>query len=164
MDLHRVDRYDADVDRVFAMLSDETFLREKFAAMSQPDVEILELGPVGDVFRIKTRRSVEMELPGFARKFMAPRNPVTQTDEWGPLLDGTRRGSWRVESRGVPVTVAGTIRLEPAGAGATNTIDGTAKSSVPLVGGRLAGLVGDLANRTMEQEYAFGRRWLAEHG
>jgi hypothetical protein len=52
MDLHRVDRYDADVERVFAMLSDETFLKGKFAALDHAPGQVLELDEVGSVFPI----------------------------------------------------------------------------------------------------------------
>lgn len=161
MDLHRVDRYDADVERVLAMLSDETFLKGKFAALDHAPGQVLELDEVGSVFRIKTQRVVEIDVPGFARKFLTPTNTLVQTDDWGENINGVRVGTWTIDAKNVPVTITGTIRLAPVDAGCTNTIDAHIKSSIPLVGGKIEGVVGKGTEKTMEGEYAFGVEWLA---
>ena len=61
-----------------------------------------------------------------------------------------------MSAKGVPVSVGGTLRLTPDGHGATVVeIDGEVRSSVPLVGGKLADLVGGDVRRTLEAEEAY---------
>jgi hypothetical protein len=154
--------YDAEPGEVFAMLTDEAFLRAKLADRGDTAVEVLESGPVPGGFRIVTRRTVALEVPGFAKRFLRPTNTVTQTDAWSdPDGDGSRTGTWRVEASGVPVTMTGTMTLTGGPGRSVEDIDGEVSSPVPLVGGRLATLVGRTAAENLAAEHAFARRWLA---
>jgi len=154
--------YDAGVGEVFAMLTDEAFLRAKLSDRGDTAVEVLECGPGPLGFRIVTRRSVALDVPQFAKRFLRPTNTVTQTDVWSePDSDGSRTGTWRVEASGVPVTMTGTMTLTGGPGRGVEGIDGEARSPVPLVGGRLAGLVGSTAAENLDAEHAFARRWLA---
>jgi hypothetical protein len=158
--------YDAAPDAVFAMLCSPEFLRAKFEATEALAYEIVECAETSDGgFRIVTTRTVQAEIPGFAKRFFKPENAMTQTEDWGPAADGAREGTWTIEPHGVPVSVStsGTTRLEPAEAGAVQHITATIKVGVPLVGGRLERFVYDQAKKTMDLEHAFGRKWLTEH-
>ena len=154
--------YDAEPGEVFAMLSDEDFLRAKLADRGDTAVEVLECGPGPDGFRIVTRRMVALEVPGFAKRFLRPTNTVTQTDAWSdPDGDGSRTGTWQVAASGVPVTMTGTMTLAGGPGRSVEDIDGEVSSPVPLVGGRLAALVGRTAAENLAAEHAFAHRWLA---
>jgi hypothetical protein len=158
--------YAAAPDTVFAMLTDPEFLRARFEATAALAYEIVECTatPAGG-FRLVTKRTVLADIPGFAKKFFKPENPMTQTEDWGPLVDGVREGTWRIEPHGVPVSVStsGTTILAPAAGGAVQRIAATIKVGVPLVGGKLERFVYDQAKKTMDLEHAFGQKWLAEH-
>lgn len=154
--------YDADPDEVFAMLTDEAFLRAKLEARGDTAVEVLECGAGPDGVRIVTRRMVALDVPGFAKRFLRPANAVTQTDAWSHADGGgTRTGTWRVEAAGVPVTMSGTMTLTGASGHAAEEIEGAVTSAVPFVGGRLAAFVGRTAADNLAAEHAFARRWLA---
>jgi hypothetical protein len=154
--------YHADPGDVFAMLTDESFLRAKLADRGDSAVEVLECGPHPGGFRIVTRRTVALEVPGFARRFLRPANTVTQTDVWsGAGAGGARTGTWQVTASGVPVTMAGTMTLTGGPGHSVEDIDGEVSSPVPLVGGRLAALVGRTAAENLTAEHAFAHRWLA---
>ena len=154
--------YDTDPDEVFAMLTDAEFLRAKLEDRGDRAVEVLECGPGPDGFRIVTRRTVALDVPGFARRFLQPANTVTQTDVWSDADGaGTRTGTWQVAAAGVPVTLTGTMTLAGGAGHCVEDIDGTVSSPVPLVGGRLAGVVGRTAVDNLAAEHAFARRWLA---
>jgi hypothetical protein len=158
--------YDALPDTVFAMFTDPEFLRAKFEATEAVAFEVVECNAASDGgFRIVTNRTVQADIPGFAKKFFKPENAMTQTEEWGPASDGAREGTWRIEPHGVPVSVStsGTTRLEGADGGAVQHITARIKVGVPLVGGKLEKFVYDQAKKTMDLEHAFGQRWLAEH-
>jgi hypothetical protein len=154
--------YDADPGDVFAMLSDPIFLRAKLEARGDKDVQVLECGPTAGGLRIVTRRMVALDVPGFARRFLRPANAVTQTDVWSdPDAAGTRTGTWQVEASGVPVAMTGTMALTGTSRHSVEDIDGEVSSSVPFVGGRLAGFVCRTAAANLDAEHAFAQRWLA---
>src|SRR5665811_960151 len=74
---------------------------------------------------------------------------LVQTDDWGENINGVRVGTWTIDAKNVPVTITGTIRLAPVDAGCTNTIDAHIKSSIPLVGGKIEGVVGKGTEKTI---------------
>ena len=90
---------------------------------------------------------------------------MTQTEDWDPETGGARTGTWRMDPKGVPVSVktTGTTRLEADGAGSVHQIAATIKVSVPLVGGKLERFIFDQAKQTLDREQAFGQQWLKEH-
>jgi hypothetical protein len=158
--------YDASPGRVFSMLSDEDYLRERFEATSAVEYEVVLCKPTAEGgFSIVTTRTVEAEIPGFARKFFKPTTKMTQTEEWQPASGDAREGTWRIEPQGVPVSVStfGTTRLEAVHERSVHRIDAVIKVSVPLVGGKLERFIFDQAKGILDAEHAFGREWLAVH-
>jgi hypothetical protein len=156
--------YDAAPGPVFAMLSNEDFLRERFQATSAVAYEIVVCKPTAEGgFDIVTSRTVEAEIPGFARKFFKPTNKMTQSEEWGPASEDAREGTWRIEPHGVPVSVStsGTTRLESVNGRTVHRIDAVIKVSVPLVGGKLERFIFDQAKGILDAEHTFGVEWLA---
>ena len=130
--------YDADPAEVFTMLTDEAFLREKLEARGDTEVRVLECGPGAGGFRIVTRRTVALDVPGFARRVLRPTNKVTQTDVWSDAdAAGTRTGTWQVEASGVPVTMTGTTGKTAAVPGeVTRYLDAVrAASKLPVCAG-----------------------------
>jgi hypothetical protein len=161
MDISADHAYDASAADVFAMLTDEKFLAAKVAELSQGPSEVVECTATGDGWRIVTRRTVDVDVPGFAAKFLPSKNTVLQTDEWGPERDGVREGVWKVDAKGVPVEMKGTMRLVPSASGCVEEIRGRIKAGVPLVGGKLEHLVGDGVGDQLEREHEFALAWLA---
>ncbi len=156
--------YDADPVTVFAMLTNRDYLQAKVDELGHGPGEVLECYPLDSGgWRLVTTRVVEIEVPGFAAKFIQPTNTMKQTDEWGPDIGGVREGTWKAEARGVPISLSGTMRLEPRGTGSVEFIDGTIKANVPLVGGKLEKLVFHGVEDNIGHELAFNRAWLAAH-
>lgn len=156
-------QYAAPPDVVFAMMTTPEVLTEKYTALGHHDVHILEHTDDGGEVSVRSRRSVPMEVPGFAKKFLSPTNSVEQRDHWQPpAADGSRTGTWEVQAKGVPVSAGGALRLAP-GAGRTTTVEitGEVKCSVPLLGGKLATFVGGDVQRTLDAEEQFNDGWLA---
>jgi hypothetical protein len=149
-------------DEVFAALTDFAAVRSKYEAAGQSDVQLVrrEEGDDGSVTMVTTR-VVPLELPGFAKKVLSPKQHVTQTDIWsGADTKGRRSGTFTVEAKGAPVGLHGTLRLVPRGAnGSTNTIDVTVECKVPLIGGRIADLVANDTRRALDHE----QTWMSEH-
>jgi hypothetical protein len=157
-------RYAASPDVVFEMMTDPDVLVAKYEELGHRDVVITGPTADGDGLTVGSRRDVPMDVPGFAKRFLSPMNTVEQTDRWeAPDADGSRGGTWEVTARGVPVSVGGTLRIAPDAGGTTLVeVVGEVTSSIPLVGGKLADLVGGDVERTLVAEEAFNDGYLAE--
>ena len=151
--------YDAAIDDVFSLFADPDVVRARYEAAGDRDIEILECGPQGDGFVIRTSRTVDVDLPGFARKVLKPTNTMIQVDTWSARdLDGARDGDFAIEEKGAPVKVAGEMRIEPtAGGGTRHTVDGKLDVKVPLIGGKVASWAEGPSQQRLDGEYAFHR-------
>src|SRR5262245_2416749 len=151
--------YTAAIDDVFALFTDPDVVRARYEAAGDRDVEILECGPQDDGFVIRTSRTVDVDLPGFARKVLKPTNTMIQVDTWSARdLDGARDGDFAIEVKGAPVKVAGEMRIEPtAGGGTRHTVDGKLDVKVPLIGGKVASWAEGPSQQRLDGEYDFHR-------
>lgn len=147
---------------VFAMLTDFDSVREKYEALGHTDVELIsrDEDDEGGVTLV-TRRTVPLELPGFAKKVLSPRQTVVQTDAWSSAnRDGVRTGTFAAIAKGTPVQVHGTMRLVPSNARrCTNITDVTVECKLPLIGGKIAGFVGGDTRRAVDHE----QEWINAH-
>ena len=155
--------YDAAVDDVIALFTDPDVVRARYEAAGDRDIEILECGPQGDGFVIRTSRTVDVDLPGFARKVLKPTNTMIQVDTWSARdVDGARDGDFAIEVKGAPVKVAGEMRIEPTADGGTrHTVDGKLDVKVPLIGGKVAGWAEGPSQQRLDGEYTFHRERLS---
>jgi hypothetical protein len=151
--------YNAAIDDVFALFTDPDVVRARYEAAGDRDIEILECGAQGDGFLIRTSRTVDVDLPGFARKVLKPTNTMIQVDTWSARdLDGARDGDFAIEVKGSPVKVAGEMRIEPTADGATrHTVDGKLEVKVPLIGGKVANWAEGPSQQRLDGEYDFHR-------
>ncbi len=165
VDFHVEYPYDAPPGDVYSMLTDSEFLRARLAATGALDYEVIECTPMPDGgFRVVTSRTVQTDIPGFAKKVFKPTNSLQQVEHWNGGSQGSpAAATWTIEAKGTPVKTSGTVGLEASGTGTVQHIDGTIKVSVPLLGGRLERFVFDNAKKTLELEHEFGQQWLAEH-
>ena len=113
MDLKTEYRFEADAEAVFAMFSDPEYQRQKLVDAGHTHVEVVERGRrrTGE-FRIVTRRTVAVDVPGVLKRVLSPTNTVTQTDEWAPAKKGVRTGTWKVDIKGIPIHLSGTMQLQ----------------------------------------------------
>lgn len=151
--------YDVDVEAFFDLLCDADTTVARYGNAGDRDIEVLQNAADGDGFVIRTRRTVEVDIPGFAKKVLQPTNTMTQVDTWsGPDATGVRTGTFDVDVKGAPVHFSGTMRLEPRGDDACRySVRGEAKVSIPLVGGRIAKWAEGTARDTLKGELDFNR-------
>ena len=153
--------YKRPVGEVFAVMTDFDAVKAKYEAMGQSDVKLVrrDIGKDGSVTLV-TRRVVPLELPGFAKRVLSPKQSVTQTDEWSPAdAKGGRVGTFTVDAKGTPVKVHGDLHLAPKGAkGCTNVTAVTIECKLPLIGGKIADVVAKDTHRAVDHE----QTWISE--
>jgi Protein of unknown function (DUF2505) len=150
-------RYDAPPSEVYAMLSDPDFRAVVCSAMHVVRHEVsVEPTPRGMDVRVDmTQRTAG--IPSFARRVVGDQTRVIQSESW-ELASGA---DLEVAIPGKPGGIRGRITLAAHGAGTVETFEGEAVVKVPLVGGRLEGLIEKLFVAGMDTERAVGERWLA---
>ena len=152
-------RFDAEVETVFKLVTDPDFLARKYADAGSTDINV-ELD--GDGPTVISHRKVTIDLPGFAKKVMAPTNTVVQTEAWGPADDtGRRVCRYKVEVQGVPSRIDGTVTLSTDGGGTRQDIVAEVKVSIPLLGGKLEKFAVESGVKTLQEEADFTAKELA---
>lgn len=156
--------FDAPIERVWAMVTDPASHLAKAERAGHENVEIVEEQVDDRGIRIRIARDVTLELPGFARKVLSPRNHVVSTDEWRDQGDGTYGGTFTTDFRGAPIDLQGRTRIAPDGPERTTyevEIDVAVK--VPVIGKKLERWAEGDVEEQMENEFAAGDEWLASH-
>jgi hypothetical protein len=161
MQLRHEITYDAPLAEVHAMLSDPAFRQASADAMGVLSADIT-ITPRGEGMRVVIDQVQPTEgVPGFAKKFAGATTQAVQTEEW----DSPAGGSIKIETPGKPTSISGTLSLTEAGGRTTETLEVQVKVKVPLIGGRLESLMGDLVAKGMDKEHAAGVAWLeGQHG
>ncbi len=147
-------RYDvpADVETAYAAISGDGWAPAKGEALGDGSQVVSRTVGEGGAVTLVVSRNLPDNIPGFLTKFLPSGGKVVQTDTWGPLVDGVRSGTWTTDTAGSPAKVEGTMRLEPSGAGCAYVVQGTAKVSIPLVGGKAEGVVVGLTEKITAKE------------
>ena len=153
-------RYDAPVAAVYAMLGDPAFRERVCAAVHavRQEVSVVPTDRGIDVRLDMVQRTAG--IPAIARKVVGEESRVIQSERW----DAEQGADLEVEIPGRPGGIRGRITLHPDGPDGSRTVesfDGEATIRVPLVGGRLEGLIERLFTGGMDAERAVGVRWLA---
>lgn len=163
MELTETHHFEAPADAVIDVFATEDAVRQRYEGMGHREVEVQHIDRGEGTLTVTSRRVVDVDLPGFARKVLQPTNTMTQTDTWTKDADGWS-GTFAVDVAGAPVHLAGTMRLTDAGAGADYTVRLSMSVKVPLIGGKIADWVGkNDALATLKAEFAATDTWLADH-
>lgn len=158
MDFRVEHTYDCTPATLHAVLTDADHLAAKFRALGFRDIEVLTAEPG----LVRTRRVLNVTLPAFASKMLGSRQSVEQDETWN-VDGGTVRGTFHGRSTDTPVSLAGTIVIEPRGSGCLMDIRGEAEAKIPFVGGKVAALVAEQTVKNLDREYEFTRTWIKDH-
>ena len=149
--------YDASLAEVAAMLADADFRREVCARQGVLRSQV-EVTPRGEgVHVLIDQVQAAQGIPSFARKFVGDEIQIVQEEEWG----SADRADVTVTIPGKPGDMTGTATLAESGATTTERVELTVKVGIPLVGGKLEGLIADLLLKALKTEEKVGREWLA---
>jgi hypothetical protein len=151
------------VEQVHALLIDPAFQEAKCAATTNNGIYRVDIGGGQDGHRVLTERQLPSDgLPDMARSFVGDHLTIIEVLDWSSLSpDGSRASMVDIHVKGAPLTVKGTMRLEPHGDGALELIDAELKANVPMIGGKLERAAANPINAAIRIEIALLREWLA---
>jgi len=127
----------ADVERLFALVTDPDFLRRRAEALGERDIAVTVDRASGQL-KIEIKREVEQSLPSFMKKLFAPRQTLIDRQTW--KSEGEAHISdWTVQvGDGKRLQLRGRLTLAPAaGGGCDYTEAFNASASIPLIAGRI---------------------------
>ncbi|MDO5535234.1 MAG: DUF2505 domain-containing protein [Propionibacteriaceae bacterium] len=140
---------------VFAMLTDEEFLRHAAGRMGATQSR---------VSATDTTTSMEATLlsPAPVRPFLGPTLMVRLALDWGQAeADGSRSGTFQVTVPGTPVNAQGSTHLAPTASGTEVSYEGDLTVKIPLVGARIEREAAPLITKALNAQARVGREWLA---
>ncbi len=149
--------YDAPLAEVAAMLRDPGF-RTRVCEYQHVLRSSVAMEPDGPGMRVRIEQvETERGIPSFATKFVGDEIEIVQEETWS----GPEQGRLELTFPGKPGDARGTATLAESDGRTVETVDLTVKVSIPLVGGKLEGLIGDLVVKALKAENTVGREWLS---
>lgn len=129
--------FSADVERMFALVTDPDFLRRRAEALGEKEIAVTVDRASGQL-AIEIKREVEQNMPSFMKKLFAPRQTLIDHQTW-KSEGGAHISDWTVQvGDGKRIQLRGRLTLAPAaGGGCDYTEAFTATASIPLIGGRI---------------------------
>ncbi|MCW2848680.1 MAG: hypothetical protein JWR90_2654 [Marmoricola sp.] len=151
-------RYDgATLDQVHEMLADPAF-REKVCDYQRVLRHTVQIESDGQGMTVTIDQvQAAKGIPSFARRVVGDEINIVQTEDW----TSPAKGNIHVTIPGKPGEMSGTALLTEDPDGTTETVNLSVKVNIPLVGGKLEGLVADLLSKALRAEHEVGVEWLA---
>ncbi len=143
----------ATVEQVSEMLMTAAF--REAVCDAQTHVVAREVTVNGSAVIVDQRQSAD-KIPGFAKKFVGDELQIVQSEEW----TGTH-GDISVVIPGKPGRIRGTADVRAVDDGVVETVVLDVEVNIVLVGGKIAKLIAEKLERTMQVENTVGVRWLA---
>lgn len=145
--------YDASLEEVAAMLTDRTFRELVLERMRVVRGSVTVEGGVVTIEQVQSSSG----LPSFATRLVGDEIRIVQVESWRT----TERADVDIAIPGKPGEMAGTATLVESGGRTTERVDLEVTVRVPLVGGKIEGLVADMLGKALDTEHHTGVEWLA---
>jgi len=155
MKFNRDHAYAHSTDALFALFTDAKEIEAKQTALGARDIRVEECQRDDDEAIVTIVRELPAEVPGILSTFLQPWNTVEQSERWGIYDDGIYQADLAIDIANVPVTISGTLELEPVDEGCINHIHMTIESGIPFVGKTLADFVAIDCKRIIAEEYEY---------
>jgi hypothetical protein len=147
--------YAHSTEAVFALFTNADEIMAKQEALGARNIRIEECETYADGAVATFVRELSAEVPGILSKFLQPWNTVEQTEQWRNCGDGVYAADLAIDIANVPVTVFGTLELEPVKGGCVNHVCVEIQCGIPFVGKTLAEFVAMDCERLISDEYDY---------
>ncbi len=156
--------YQGSVDQVLSALADEQYWLARLAD-SGADAAILEALDVADdgSIAVATTQTLRADrLPAVVAQLHRGDLQIKRQERWSPVDNGRSTTAIDATIPGAPVAVRGTGSLHPVGAGSQVNLDINVEVKIPLVGGKVEGLIGGQLVDLLITEQRFTTAWIAD--
>jgi Protein of unknown function (DUF2505) len=157
--------YPQPADEVYATMVDPDYLRARLGRIGGPSAELLAHSADVGGARYRLRHGLDAkDLPSAVRRVLPGDLTIERNEQWTRQDGGRYLGDVKVTIRGAPASAAGGMRLRdlPDG-GSELSVRADVEVSVPLIGGKIEGVVGEQVQKLLAAEAAFTQEWLTEN-
>ncbi len=155
MKISRDHNYSHSTDTVFALFTDAAEIEAKQEALDARNIRVEECERDADGAVVRFVRELPADVPGILSKFLQPWNTVEQSEQWRSCSGGVFKADLTIDIAHVPVTVSGTLELEPEEGGCVNHVRMVVDSGIPFIGKTLAEFVTKDCKRLIAMEYEY---------
>jgi hypothetical protein len=155
MKIRQDHEYAHGADTVFALFTDRKEIKAKQKALGARNIRVEECDTDANGAVVRFVRELPAEVPGILSKFLQPWNTVEQSEQWSRLDGGEYEADLAIDIANVPVTISGTLELEPVEGGCINHVRVTIDCGIPFVGKTLAEFVAKDCERIIADEYEY---------
>ncbi|MCO1579323.1 DUF2505 domain-containing protein [Crossiella sp. SN42] len=149
--------------RVAATMVDETYLRDRLAAVGGTKAELLSLDVSGAETVLKLRQGIPSDkLPALVRTLISGDLVIERAETWLATGEGAT-AVVNATVPGAPATIGCSISISPDRAGCRVRAKLTVSVSLPFVGGKVEKAIIEQVQRLLTTEHEFTERWLREH-
>ena len=168
MHLNLLEIYSADLEIVFEMFLDENYHRSKIVeGRGGRSFHILDYRADEKSVRVTMEYEADVNLPesfpARYKKYVKKANTFTNTVEW--FLDAkkeTRKGVMTIQVHDMPLEVNGKYLLRPCDGGCERQVSVDIDYKLPFVGKIVSKVFASSIKKTLEAEYEFNKKLLAE--
>lgn len=157
--------YEGSVEQVHRAFGDEKYWRARLADSGADEaiLDALTVGPDGGIDVETTQVLRSDRLPGLVSQFHPGDLRIRREETWQPVRDGRSTGTVAGSITGAPVSLTGTVVLEPSEKGAKLSVRTTVEVRVPLVGGKIENFIGSQLVELLVAEQRFTTVWITEN-
>ena len=150
-------------DEVYATMVDPDYLRARLQRLGGRGAGLLEHTADTGGARYRLRHGLDAkDLPSLVRGVLPGDITIERTERWTRQDSGRYLGDVQVDIPGTPASAAGGMRLRDAPAGGSELqVRADVIVSVPLIGGKIEGVVAEQVQNLLAAEVAFTQQWLA---
>ena len=148
-------------ETVYTTMVDPEFLRDRLQQLGGPGAALLEHQADAAAARYRLRHGLDRSvLPPLVQNLVSGDLVIERTETIRKTGPGQYEGTVDVQIPGTPVTAAGQMRLQDAGAGSEFAVQATVRVNIPLFGGRIEETVAEQVRKLLIAETEFTADWL----
>ncbi|BCO35646.1 DUF2505 domain-containing protein [Mycobacterium heckeshornense] len=153
----------AGVEQILSAFGDNDYWQARLAAAGNDTARLdaLDVDSRGAVSIVVKASVLRDHLPKVVAKIGRGDLETTHCETWTPIDRGQVRGEIVVAMRGVPLSGRGEALLAPAQHGSRLQVRGTVAVTVPLIGGRIEGLISSQLGTGITELQRFTAEWIA---
>jgi hypothetical protein len=149
-------------DEVYATMVDPDYLRARLERIGGPGAALLahSADVHGAHYRLRLGLDAK-DLPSVVRTVLSGNVTIERDERWTRQDSGRYLGDVDVTIPGAPASATGAMRLRDLPDGSSElSVRADVRVSVPLIGGKIEGVVGEQVQRLLAAETAFTQTWL----
>lgn len=167
MKVERHQDYPLPAQQLMTVLTDRHFFEVRYAMSGDIEFRFDAFAEQPDGLLIRILRDIDIpmeKVPSFARRFVSDNQTLVQEFLWIERNSLPYRAHYRFALGKVPVEVHGEVTITEQNGVAQQHMLVEVKSSVPLIGKKLAAMVGERVDKALDSDYRATLKYLRQQG